>query len=115
MPALNFQKRIVSKILSGEKRQTIRAKRKNPIKVNDTLRLWTGQRTKRAKHLIDVQCGDILDIEITENEIIINDISIIGELKDITAQADGFKDWYDMKEWFEKIHGLPFKGNLIVW
>ena len=73
MPALNFQKRFVSKILSGEKRQTIRAKRKNPIKVNDTLQLWTGQRTKRAKHLIDVQCGDILDIEITENEIIIND------------------------------------------
>ena len=29
------------------------------------------------------------------------------------AIADGFKDWQEMREWFEQTHGLPFEGILI--
>lgn len=52
MPSLNFQKQFVPLIESGEKRQTIRLKRKNPIKVGDNLYLFTGLRTKNCKNII---------------------------------------------------------------
>ena len=31
------------------------------------------------------------------------------------AEADGFKGFMDMAEWFAKTHGLPFKGVVIEW
>lgn len=31
------------------------------------------------------------------------------------AKADGFSEWSEMEEWFEKEHGLPFEGILILW
>jgi hypothetical protein len=44
MPALDFQARFAPLVESGEKRQTIRKRRKRPIGVGQTLYLWTGQR-----------------------------------------------------------------------
>ena len=52
MPALNFQRRFVSKIESGEKRGTIREKRKIPFKVGDPLYLYTGMRTSKCESII---------------------------------------------------------------
>ncbi len=34
---------------------------------------------------------------------------------DMLARRDGFNDWPDMRDWFRKEHGLPFKGVLIRW
>ena len=56
MPALNFQKQFVPLIESGEKRQTIRSQRKQPIKVGDLLYLYTGQRTKNCRKLAESIC-----------------------------------------------------------
>jgi len=49
MPTINFTK---FKVESGEKRQTIRAVRKRPIKVGDKLHLYSGLRTKKARNLL---------------------------------------------------------------
>lgn len=36
-------------------------------------------------------------------------------LRDELASNDGFKNYYEMAEWFSKTHGLPFTGQLIKW
>lgn len=51
MPLLNFELRFAGLIESGEKRQTIRAQRKYPIKAGDKLYLYTGVRTKNCRKL----------------------------------------------------------------
>ena len=64
MPALNFQEQFAAAVESGEKRQTIRSERKRPIKVGDTLYLYTGMRTKRCRKLGSAGCVGIEEIRI---------------------------------------------------
>jgi len=122
MPALNFQKRFADKILSGEKQQTIRKDRKRPIKIGDTLYLYTGLRTPKAKKLKEVECIEVSNIEIDLYYFHINcgdhqlttNAYYMSALNSF-AQDDGFEDWVEMVQWFEKNHGLPFKGQIIYW
>ena len=125
MPVLNFQKQFAGAVKSGKKRQTIRAPRKYPIKKGDTLYLYTGMRTKKAVKLNEVVCRSTWVIKINENGYNLqNDLGqfwIVSNrqnhilIMNSFAQSDGFKDWDDMIRWFEKTHGLPFKGTLIEW
>ena len=116
MPALNFQKQFVNKILNGEKKQTIRAKRKRPFVRGDILYLYTGMRTKNCDKIGESFCIDIADVEIIDKEKIkIDGMELNRFLRDELASNDGFKNYYEMVEWFEKTHGLPFKGQLIKW
>jgi hypothetical protein len=64
MPAYNFMKIWVPKILNGSKAQTIRRRRKYPTKVGDMLQLYTGQRTKQCRLIGKVPCIGIVPIDI---------------------------------------------------
>ena len=33
----------------------------------------------------------------------------------LVTRRDGFADWQAMKEWFRRVHGLPFEGELVHW
>jgi len=122
MPAFNFQKQFAPAVESGEKRQTIRAHRKDgriPAKRGDTLALYTGMRTKACRKLIDATCTAVLPIEIQSAVVRIGDGCIRfgedGRDLDEFARADGFSDWFEMSSWFLKTHGTPFSGHLIRW
>jgi len=52
MPALNFKKQFSPSVRDGSKLQTIRMKRKHPIKVADKLFLYTGMRTKQHDYCV---------------------------------------------------------------
>jgi len=122
MPTLNFQERFADKILSGEKQQTIRKERKRPIRVGDTLHLYTGLRTKSAKKLKEVKCVEIKEVEIDPYNLCVTsgedqrmaNLYWLSALNGF-AKEDGFKNWVEMVQWFEKNHGLPFKGQIIYW
>lgn len=113
MPALNFQKQFAGAVERGEKRQTIRAPRKDgrDPKPGDTLYLYTGMRTKACRKLGEVVCSGVLRVRIglggPEGSSMDEAITF--------AQADGFRDWLAMRQWFERTHGLPFEGFLIQW
>ena len=121
MPALNFQARFADLVASGKKRQTIRPRRRHPIKAGDLLHLFTGMRTKRCKRLPSAQCRWATPIRIEEWGFMVN--TLIGTeeqwkepmLLNWFAVRDGFRDWAEMRQWFKKIHGLPFEGVLIAW
>jgi len=118
MPALNFIKTMAPKVESGEKRQTIRAMRKdgrNP-KPGQTLYLYTGMRTKSCRKLREDVCKTVEPICIDENKNTIIGIHSLDFDEDkIFAKADGFENVADYYSFFEKTHDLPFYGVLIKW
>lgn len=133
MPALSFKKQFVGKIMNGRKRQTIRTPRKYPIDPGDTLYLYTAQRTKYCKKLREVKCKSVQPITIHFNsmkitlpdKVIKHQYGIGTANLDAFAKADGFKNWFDMQEFWLSEHGIkkgnrkvlikPFTGILITW
>jgi hypothetical protein len=129
MGLYNFQTRFCPMILAGTKTHTIRAVRAHPDKPGNTMHLYTGLRTKKAKLLMRVPCIKIEDIEIWSN---IEEIDLTGFTVDVGvkidgilldeseahafARRDGFSDFYDMlKFWLTPKSRLPFKGHIIYW
>ena len=128
MPALNFQKQFVDQIVSGQKCQTIRAHRKDErahATVGKHLTLYTGMRTKSCRRIGEAVVTEIQEVTIERDGIRLDCSWLPVELYardqheptiDEFARADGFEDFNDMRDWFEKTHGkLPFDGMLIKW
>lgn len=123
MPALNFQARFAPLVESGQKRQTIRALRKRPIRQGDTLYLYTGQRRPGAKLLKTTLCTEARAIEICLSGegagIFMDGTRLLTETRAALAAADGFETVNQLIEWFRQTHGLseerPFRGQVIRW
>ena len=128
MPALTFKPQFADKVEAGMKRQTIRPRRKVPIRTGQTLllRAWTGAPYLTKQRVLgQAICRSVDGIVIHDEGIELSP----GTLRvffmrqggsrqrglDKFAGADGFADWTEMRAWFEKTHGLPFEGVLIKW
>lgn len=118
MPALNFKKEFTDKILSGQKRQTVRAMRKdgrNP-KPGQTLYLYTGMRTKGCRKLREVLCKNATALHIGEHHTVVKGVYALEPSQiEAFAKDDGFMNMNDFFDFFKKTHGLPFYGLLIEW
>ena len=105
------------KVKSGAKCQAIAKKsRKNPIKAGDKLGLYWKQQSPECEKLGEANCTRVTPIEISKNRLVLPYIS--GGMFNVLnafAIADGFDDWNQLIEFFEKTYGLPFKGVLIEW
>lgn len=131
MPALNFQRRFVLKILGGVKRHTIRAKRKIPIKPGDRLFLFSGMRTKQCERVANVTCSKVERIRILVDP---RQVQIAWDVtpgrhnpggvwcRDLSefeieklAKADGFDSADEFFTFFKEAHGPVFQGHLIHW
>jgi len=119
MPALNYQARFAPLVESGQKRQTIRAMRKRPFVAGDTLYHYTGMRTKACRKLLESVCHDAVVIEMggapNQEWVMLNRIYLDADDIFLIARADGFQCGVDMLDWFRKVHGFPFKGQLVRW
>jgi len=120
MPAINFKKQSAPAVESGEKKQTIRALRKDgrpSATVGGPLMLYTGMRTKVCRKLKDAVCKSVSPVLIKEYgpgiEVFIDGAMILNTHD--FAKADGFKSEVEFFDFFEKTHGLPFEGVLIEW
>jgi hypothetical protein len=129
MPSLSFSKQFAAAVESGQKRQTIRAERRHPIKVGDRLFLYTGMRTKACRKLGEVVCTNVKPVSITWQPFQLNHhrghwpVVKIGESVldglelDAFAKADGFAGFEDFMQWFVggRDEGRTFTGQLIEW
>lgn len=128
MPAINFKKQFADAIREGSKGQTIRKRRKYPIKVGDSLTLYTGMRTKKCELLQMTTCTRIRKVLIEEVMDHLTDASdalgyrvfVDGKLlnrKQGTALAsvDGFKSLDEFIEFFKRQYGFPLTAELIEW
>ena len=115
----------IDKILSGEKRQTIRkaGKKWENVKPGDKLTLYTGLRTKDCRKLGEAEVDSVEDIEIesiTRNGGIWARVKINGKYipahKTLElAEADGFLWVDDFLRFFHDHYGTNFTGKIIRW
>ena len=127
MTALNFNKLFADLVEDGDKTQTVRALRKDGrphCKRGDTIKLYTGMRTKGCRLLRTAKVTRVVPVRIEATEMFLNGErlpSIIYSRDQIEptdnefAEADGFESFTDMADWFRKTHGLPFEGVAIFW
>lgn len=117
MPSLNFKAQFAYMVASGAKCQTIRARRKRPIKEWDDLSFFTGMRTKQCRRLrANAVCVRALAIDIYPREVWIdNDKLLSAASVDELALRDGFTGRKEFVAWFKQTHGLPFKGQIVEW
>lgn len=113
---INFKKKFVGKILSGEKDQTIRPCRKGrQIKAGDKLQLYSGLRTKYSNKIADAICISTTGIDIDDEGIWLNSGRLFPAEAQILARKDGFSSVEAFKSFFEELYGLPFAGRMIQW
>lgn len=127
MVAINFTV-FQDKILSGEKRQTVRLKAR--CKPGDRLQLYTGMRTKACRKLGEAVCEAVFPVTIIPDGGLL--FPAVAELEarafygtkgkmagilvcERFARADGFTCWEACAAFFREKYGLPFAGQVIVW
>ena len=116
MPALNFKRPFAADVKSGKKRQTIRAWRKRPFRIGDTLYLYVDQRSPERRLLGVSVCRMAISFSILElGTLWLDDCDVLPDAAEAIAQNDGFGSAAEMVEWFRSEHGLPFDGQLIMW
>lgn len=116
MVAFNFSPEFVAAVESGDKRQTIRRTRKG--KVGDRVQLFTGQRTKACRKLVDPD--PVLDligyVAIRPEYLTLHDTRQHPGDADLFANRDGFNDYADMVAWFQsKYRTREFVGFIHRW
>ena len=115
MPALNYQKRFAALVERGYKRSTIRATRKRPICVGDTLFHYTGMRTKQCRSLGRDTCKLVRDICIKSNgTVLLDGQAIYRESAKALADHDGFDSLQAFFDFFCPA-GDDFRGQYIQW
>lgn len=129
--AYSFKRRFVTPIQVGlgiqqhipgtefvPKRQTIRADRRRHARPGEELQLYCGMRTKGCFLIGRARCLSIVPVRIDMRRETINadGITFAGMNLNGFAQADGFPNWMEMRNFWREEHGvLPFRGVLIRW
>ncbi len=114
MRVIMFQPHFADLIAANKKHQTIRINAH--CKPGDTLSLrrWA-DKPYRSKHVVIIEaiCQSVMTAVIDQDSITLDGRKLMNE--DGFAKADGFDDARSMREWFERVHGLPFTGAVIRW
>lgn len=113
MRVIMFQDRFADKVRDGSKPHTIRKTAR--CKPGDllSLRRWTGKPYRSKQEVLrEVICTAVCDVLIFPCDVTIDRNQVSGQH---LAVKDGFGSWEEMRDWFDKVHGLPFRGWLIEW
>jgi hypothetical protein len=125
MVAYSFRPCFIDPILSGRKRQTIRAiSRRRHARPGDPLQLYTGMRTKNCRLIGRARCIGVVEVGLRfdadeDLEGVIADPAYTLD-RDAFAQRDGFADWGALKEFWRTAHPTAFAagafaGVMICW
>ena len=117
MPALNFAAKFAPLVESGRKRQTIRARRRCPIREGQRLYLYTGMRSKRCRKLGEGVVVETLPIRIEcHDDRMTGRVELAGrELRgaelDALIIADGFETHWEFFDWF---YGRDYADDAVL-
>lgn len=110
-----FKPQFAPLVESGVKCQTVRPIPKRMPKPGDriSLRMWVGNPYRSKQRVLRAATiSEVWMVDITETGIAVNSIA---EPCDAFAVADGFRDFFELRDWFKATHGLPFEGVVIKW
>lgn len=117
---LNFLRQFAPAVERGEKRMTIRATRKDrkvPA-VGDTLRLYTGLRTRGARLLLETTASCVwrVRMDFTDRYIVIDGTRLCQEAARLTAKLDGFDTVDAFLDYFRaSCMSDQFEGFAVHW
>lgn len=120
MVAYSFQRRFVTPILAGRKRQTVRqvGKRRHATD-GETIQIYTGMRTKSCRLLGLAVCASVMPIAFDSAEQRITIRDTIYEMRadlETFAESDGFASVEEMFAFFAANGNPPqWSGVLITW
>ena len=115
----NFKPQFARLVESGAKRQTVRATRKdNRVpRSGDTVKLYTGLRTRKARLLLAapvVRCEPVRIF--SDRTVLVGATMLIGQHLARFAKDDGFAGAAEMFDWFQETHGPDdFEGFVVQW
>lgn len=135
MPGFGFKDQFVDAVERGWKKQTIRPFRKDKRiwKPGDPVYLFANYRTPQCRR---IGVGQICISEVVQigsdgaRTMSAHDPNdpweyfletgpawkaATGHPRDDFAKLDGFDSFAEMREWFDRQHGLPFTGTLYSW
>ena len=122
MHVFMFEDRFVPLIEAGEKRHTIRARRKRPVRTGDflSLRRWVGKPYRSPQeiiaHVVALGSQDVLISGPSADPEIEIDGKVLSQRElEHFARQDGFETPSEMAAWHERVNGLPFNGQLTRW
>lgn len=116
MPFYNFMARFETAVETGQKLCTIREQRKRPTRRGDTLYLYTGLRTKRARLLRTAVCARVRPILITEDMVMLDGRILSDDDLDELVHMAGFEDVEEFRAYMTTRYGVPtFRLELIEW
>lgn len=121
MVAYSFKARFAAPILSGTKRQTVRADRKRHARQGEELQLYTGMRTKQCRLIGRATCRSVLPIAFNfkAGRVTVEGLFTIGTAAELDAFAvsDGFADWSELRGFWKAEHGAieRFSGVIVHW
>lgn len=117
----NFKRQFAQAVQDGTKRQTIRQNRadgKWPVP-GDIACCYTGLRTSKTELLRESLITSVRTVRIEcagNGELFINGDPFTGHERAAFAQADGFKDWPSMLEFFKTQYKQDtFYGFCVTW
>jgi hypothetical protein len=118
----NFKRQFAESVATGAKRQTIRLHRKDGRvpRLGETVKLYTGLRTKATRLLATGTVSDCFAVEIdpARGKVKIRGIGLASWMADDFARRDGFENALTMADWFASQYGkaaLPFSGYCTRW
>ena len=120
MPLMNHTA-FPDKVESGEKRTSIRAKRRQgEFKPNKPIYHYRGLRTKSSRKISDAICTSVTDIKIIcDGAVILGGKNLNEAEVETVAKNDGFKSVGAFYDYFtlgrRKRKRKTFFGNLIEW
>lgn len=116
MALLGYQAWKAGKVESGECTQTIRARRKNRIKVGETLYHYRCLRTNKARKILESVCSEtfVLSLQVSKDGKTALWSAPEAEQVEQVALLDGFNDVKAMTKWFLENHEVKSGGG-IVW
>lgn len=126
-----FQREFVPGILRGDKGTTIRCTA-GDLEIGDrfSLRVWTGAPYRSPQEEFAQATVQSIEPVIIRNSILkLGTVVLLATGQHHTtwleatepeylawvARRDGFSTWAELTTWFQRIHGLPFAGQLITW
>lgn len=120
MVAYSFKRRFAEPILSGTKRQTIRADRRRHARPGEELQLYTGMRTRQCKLVGRSTCLSVEPVMLNFADygvVKIGDRVLFSDARmQEFARSDGFASWSDMRDFWRENHGDDkFEGVIIRW
>ncbi len=120
MVAYSFRPRFVDLIVSGRKRQTIRADRKRHARAGEEVQLYTGMRTKVCRLIGRATCLMVspITLDLEGNRIDLDTLNVDDAVSlDRFARADGFANWDELKAFWAAEHACKtrWSGVIVRW